>query len=114
MGDAAQVLRAAAELTRAEIDVMTHALGWPDSYNWRHARAWRGWAKNRLTPWRNWFCGDDPAWPGLGARGLAVSRWNMTACNGVRDEHQLWSVTPWGIAVLRARLDVERTEVNDV
>jgi len=56
-----------APLTEAELALICHALGLPDSYERRHG----------AISYRNYFAAgarDEPTWRALEARGLAVSR----------------------------------------
>jgi hypothetical protein len=68
------VFAAAASITDAELNLMTHALGWADLLNLGGRRRLRAAERPAIPPWRNRWVGESDDWERLCARGLAVRR----------------------------------------
>ncbi len=107
---AADVLMAAATLSRDDFDRMAHAIGLPSIYAIEQARGkmppvrgpryCRSW-----VPYRNHYAAgphEQGAWQTLFVAGLASPRPPREGY-----PQQVWSLTPAGIAVVRTRIEAE-------
>jgi len=92
------LLRLAMELPTAALDKMAHALGWPDSRNYKATRGRVRWR----NPYRNHYCGSqlDPEWRGVLTLGLA----EMNESSILQSSECYWRVTDLGKKVVRLRL----------
>lgn len=95
-------LQLAGELPRPTVDVMAHALGWPNLYAIENSKRLR--RPKWREPYRNHFCcaGDNPAWLEAQVAGLATVQGPQKPST-----FSTWTVTDLGIAVLRLRLRAE-------
>lgn len=95
--ESADILRAAASLTTAQVDKMAHALGWPDTHNIGRRPGRIKWR----NPYRNYWAGHagDPEWTAAEAAELATSRGPTS-----HTPYTVWHVSPLGKAAVMLRL----------
>ncbi len=91
------VFAAAASITDAELNLMTHALGWADLLNLDGRRRLRAAERPAIPPWRNLWVGESDEWERLCSRRLAVG-WS-SACFGCAS----YAVTTLGMQAAEAR-----------